>query len=300
MEQNQISLTAIMTAFIRGYHAKYDTLKVFDYFLAYRLLPDERRTIIEQGLLRALQYNDNDFSELLPVQMNAIVGKLQSMGASNVLSRSHYAEISLENAVRQGIKQYVILGAGMDTFAFRRPELVEQLQVFEVDHPAMQAFKRHRLGELGWKTPPQLHFIPVDFTQNNLIEALAQSAFDLQAKSFFSWLGVTMYLTRDEVFKTLSAIPQSSPAGSMVIFDYLDNDVPDKAASRVRTSLAQQVGEPIKSGFDPSTLAADIAQLGFHLHENLNHADIQESYFHGRTDGYHATKNGHLAYVIVE
>lgn len=300
MEQNQISLTAIMTAFIRGYHATYDTPKVFDDFLAYRLLPDERRAIIEQGLLRALQYNDNDFSKLHPEQMNAIAGKLQSMGASNVLSRSHFTEINLENALQQGIKQYVMLGAGMDTFAFRRPKLVEQLQVYEIDHPAMQAFKRNRLAELGWKIPPQLYFIPVDFTQNNLIETLAQSAFNPQTKSFFSWLGVTMYLTRDEVFKTLSAIPHITPAGSMVVFDYLDNDVPSKAASRVRTSLAQKVGEPIKSCFDPSTLAVDIARLGLRLHENLDQADIEERYFRSRTDGYHATKSGHLAYAIVE
>lgn len=300
MEQNQISLTAIMTAYMRAYHAMNDTPKVFDDFLAYRFLPEERRAIIEQGLLRALQFNNIDLTTLLPDQMAAITGKLQSMGASNVLSRSSYTEKNLEKAVQLGMKQYVILGAGMDTFAFRCLELVEQLQVFEVDHPAMQAFKRHRLVELGWQKPLQLHFVPVDFTQDNLAASLVQSSFDPNAKSFFSWLGVTMYLTRDEVFETLSAITQIAPAGSMVIFDYLNTEVPGQAASRVRTSLAQQVKEPIKSGFDPSTLALDIARLGLRLHENLNQADIEKLYFHGRTDGYHATKNGHLAYAFVE
>lgn len=132
------------------------------------------------------------------------------------------------------------------------------------------------------------------------MEALVQAGFDAQLKSFFSWLGVTMYLTREEVFEALSAITRNTLAGSMVIFDYLDNDIPGKAASRVRTSLAQQVGEPIKSCFDPLTLAADMAQLGLRLQENLDPTDIEERYFRERTDGYHATKNGHLAYVIVE
>jgi methyltransferase (TIGR00027 family) len=300
MEQNQLSLTAIMTAYMRAYHANYDTPKVVDDFLAYRLLPEERRAIIEQGLLKALQFNDIDLTTLHPDQMAAVAGKLQSMGASNVLSRSSYTEKNLEIAVLQGIKQYVILGAGMDTFAFRCPELVEQLQVFEVDHPAMQAFKRHRLDELGWEKPLQLHFVPVDFTRDNLAAALTQSMFDPQAKSFFSWLGVTMYLTRDEAFETLSAITQIASAGSIVIFDYLNTEVPSQAASLVRTSLAQQVKEPIKSGFDPSTLAADIAPLGLRLHENLSQTDIENRYFLGRTDGYHATKHGHLAYAIVK
>ncbi|MHB1043431.1 MAG: class I SAM-dependent methyltransferase [Eubacteriales bacterium] len=86
----------------------------------------------------------------------------------------------------------MILGAGMDTFAFRRPELVKQLQVFEVDHPATQVFKRRRLTELGWEHPAQLHFIPVDFTQESLAPALTRSSYDPQAPSFFSWLGAVV------------------------------------------------------------------------------------------------------------
>ena len=107
------------------------------------------------------------------------------------LGRSRYTEDSLEKAVEQGVKQYVILGAGFDTFAFRCPEILEKLQVYEVDHPATQAFKRSRLAEAGWELPPQLHFVPVDFEQESLAEALTRSSYDPQAPSFFSWLGVT-------------------------------------------------------------------------------------------------------------
>lgn len=299
MEQNQISLTAIMTSFMRGFHARYDTPKIFDDFLAWNLLPQERRAIIEQSLLQALQIENSDLSALPPEQMNTVRIMLIKMGASNVISRSAYMEKHLEEAVQQGVRQYVILGAGMDTFAFRRPDLLESLKVFEIDHPAMQAFKRGRIEELGWEKPSRLQFVAVDFTQDSLADKLIQSGFDPQAKSFFSWLGVTMYLTREESLATLSSIAQTASAGSMIIYDYLDNDTPGKIASEVRETLSRKVNEPIKSGFDPSALADDLARSGLHLVENLDQTDIQKRYFEGRFDGYRAAKNQHLAYAIV-
>ena len=110
----------------------------------------------------------------------------------SLLSRARYTEDTLEKAIRQGVKQYIILGAGMDTFAFRRPDLMERLEVFEIDHPATQEFKLHRLAELGWKHPAKLHFIPIDFTKESLVTALTRSSsYDPKVKSLFSWLGVT-------------------------------------------------------------------------------------------------------------
>ena len=220
------------------------------------------------------------------------------------LSRARYTEDSLEAAIKQGVRQYVILGAGMDTFAFRRKELMEQLQVFEVDHPATQEFKRNRLAELGWDLPVQLHFIPVDFNKESLAEALKHSAYDPQALTFFSWLGVTMYLTRDAVFATLRTITDISPTGSSVIFDYFDNDafIPEKAAPRVQGMMrsVQKLGEPMITGFDPSTLAADLYLVGLRLQEQLSPADIQERYFKGCTDGYYAYEHAHFACAVVE
>ena len=143
------------------------------------------------------------------------------------------AEDLLEEAVRQQeVKQYVILGAGLDTFAWRRPDLLARLQVFEIDHPATQADKRQRLQAISRENPRQLHFLPVDFSQEDLAAALKRSAFDPQAPSFFSWLGVTYYLTRDAVCATWRAIAEVAPAGSVVIFDYLDTDafVPGRVA----------------------------------------------------------------------
>ncbi|WP_019124017.1 class I SAM-dependent methyltransferase [Brevibacillus massiliensis] len=291
MKENQVSLTAIMTAYIRAYHAMNDNPKIFDDFLAYQMIPEERRTLIEQGFTNALQSYSDQETALRPL--------LQTMGLPNVLSRSRYTEETLEQAVKQGVQQYVILGAGMDTFAFRRPELPKQLRVFEVDHPATQTFKRNRLAELGWEIPPNLHFVPVDFSKESLAEALKGSSYDPQAKSLFSWLGVTMYLSREEVFATLRSIADVAPVGSMVLFDYFVPIESSPHMQEMREDL-QKIGEPIKTSFDPSTLAVDLSDAGFRLHENLSPSDIQNRYFQGRTDNYHASEHVHFALAVVE
>lgn len=163
MEENQISRTALGTAYMRAYHAMHDSPKIFDDFLAYHFFPDEIRPIIEQKMAESLHLYNPVRAASCPDQATALACVMRYTAAS-VYSRARYAEDNLIKAVGQGMRQYVILGAGLDTFAFRRPELLEQLQVFEVDHPATQAFKRQRLAEVGWEHPAQLHFVPVDFT----------------------------------------------------------------------------------------------------------------------------------------
>ena len=192
----------------------------------------------------------------------------------------------------------------MDTFAWRRPDLLEKIRVFEVDHPATQAFKLGRIGELGWAKPANLHFVPVDFTTMNLASALRAAAFDPGELSFFSWLGVTMYLTRDEVFATLRSLAGTAPSGSIVVFDYLETQSFSEAErnsikSEYRKGL-QQLGEPMKTGFDPRTLAEQLAGIGWKLRENLTPADIQDRFFSGRTDGCHASDDACLALAVVE
>lgn len=214
-------------------------------------------------------------------------------------------EETLEKTVSQGVKQYVILGAGLDTFAFRRPDLMEKLEVFEVDHLATQKFKLHRLAELGWNHPAKLHFIPIDFTKESLLTVLiSSSSSDPKAKSFFSWLGVTYFLTKDEIFLTLQSIVKITPAGSIIVFDYFDNEMftPDKSSPLKQKTLEflQNIGEPMKTGFNPSTLAEDLSRLGFCLQENLSPADIEKRYLQGRTDAYHAVDHVYFACAVVK
>ena len=207
-------------------------------------------------------------------------------------SRARYAEDALKKAIKKGVKQYVILGAGMDTFAFRQPEMMKHLEVFEVDHPATQKFKLHRLAELGWKHPAKLHFIPIDFTKESLMTALTNSSsYDPKVKTFFNWLCVTYFLTRDEVLTTLRSITKIAPANSTIVFDYLDTDafIPEKSSPQMQKSLEylRMIGEPMITGFNPSTLGDQLTCLGFNLKENLSPADIEEHYFKGLTGEYH-------------
>ncbi|HZQ09428.1 MAG TPA: class I SAM-dependent methyltransferase [Anaerolineae bacterium] len=303
MEQNKPSVSALIAAFSRGYHATHDEPKIFDDFLADQLFTPDERTLFEHNLSEALKFFDPERADAAPDQASALASFVQVQGGPITLSRARYVEDSLEEALKQGIPQYVILGAGMDTFGFRRPELLNQLQVFELDHPATQNFKRKRLAELGWKLPPQLHMLPLDFNHQSLTIALHDSPYDPNALTFFSWLGVTYYLSRAVVLNILREITTLAPTSSSIIFDYLDADafIPEKAAKRVQ--LMQQAtrmsGEPMQTGFDPSTLSAELSNIGWRLKENLTPTDIQQRFFSGRTDGYRAFEHIHFAWAVI-
>lgn len=182
--------------------------------------------------------------------------------------------------------------------------MLQQLQVYEVDHPATQRFKLHRLSELKWEIPSQLHFVTADLTKEKLAEAIKRTPYDTTNLSFFNWQGVTYYLSHDEVLSTLSNIADISPAGSLVVFDYLEIDALDsgKAAPRIQGMIygAKQMNEPIKTGFDPSTLDMELNKIGLHLREDLSPSEIQSRYFRERTDKYYALEQLHIACAEVK
>jgi methyltransferase (TIGR00027 family) len=304
MKENQFSLTSLVTAYARAHHAQHDDPKIFDDFLAHHLFTEAESANMDRNLAQLLNFIDPERAASCPDQATALAWVMRLQIAPAILSRARYAEDCLEAAVGQGVKQYVILGAGMDTFAFRRPDMLKRLQVFEVDHPATQAYKRSRLADLGWEHPPRLHFVPMDFTEDDLASILKDSPFDPQTLSFFSWLGVTMYLTRDELSQTLRAVASLAPVGSAIVFDYLGNDTFEAGGSARQAALTrritQRVGEPTKTHLDPGTLAADLAAVGLRLQENLNPVDIERRFFRERNDGYHASGNSYFAYGVVE
>jgi methyltransferase (TIGR00027 family) len=305
MKEGQFSLTALVVAYIRGYHSTHDSLKVFDDHLAYSLLTDEIREKIEQYFTT---FPIEDIRSVDPVGAESCLNPESRhawamQGSGSTLSRARHTEDSLEKAMLQGMQQYVILGAGMDTFAFRRCDLVGKLQVFELDHPATQAWKRSRIDELGWAVPENLQFVPVDFTKENMATALKRSAYDPQSLSFFSWLGVTYYLSREEVFATLRSLVDVAPKGSTIIFDYMDTDAldPEKVWGRMRLAMdkARELGEPMITGFDPHTLPSDLASSGLRLLEDLSPADIRERYLRQCADRYSPNKHVHFARAVV-
>lgn len=194
-----------------------------------------------------------------------------------IAARSRFAEESLAAAVARGVRQYVVLGAGLDTFAHRNPFAELGLRVFEVDYPATQAWKRRRLGEAGLTSPPSLTFAPIDFERQTLAQGLAAAGFDAAAPAFFSWLGVVVYLTREAVLQTLGTI--ASQPGGEVVFDYgmpISSFLTPEARARqtARAAQAAALGEPWLTRFEPPELAEALLGLGFDELEDLGPAQI--------------------------
>lgn len=214
-----------------------------------------------------------------------------------MVARSRCAEDHLHNAVAEGVTQYVVLGAGLDTFACRNP--YNQLRVFEVDHPATQQWKRHLLTEAAISVPTSLTFVPVDFEKQTLTGGLAQSAFDFRKPAFFSWLGVTPYLTIEAFRATIDAIA-SLPEGSGVTFEYA---VPrsmlsfqEKIALDMLAERVAILGEPFQLFFTPDEMRQELRRAGFTKTEELTSKDINSRYFKKRSDGLQL--RGNVARII--
>ena len=303
MKNNQASMTAIVSAFGRAYHALQDEPKIFNDDLARQLITDEEFKSISHHMAEAIKFFNANEAHLYIDQQSALKWVIQNQIAPTPLARSRYTEDMLENAIQLGVKQYVILGAGFDTFAFRKPELLEKIKVFEVDHPATQRLKIERIADLGWEINSSLHFVSVDFSRDDLKQSLIESGYNPNERSFFSCLGVTYYLTREETLNLFKHIVSISPKGSSVVFDYPDGDVFDleKIPQRVQAMIrmAQAAGEPMKNGYSYSELERDLEKAELLIYEHLDSVDIQERYFKGRTDYYRAFENINYALAVV-
>ncbi len=214
-----------------------------------------------------------------------------------VAARNRYAEDELALGIQYGIRQYVILGAGLDTFAYRNPYPQGMLHVLEVDHPMTQAWKRARLEDAGITLPGDLTFVPVDFKTQTLSVGLLRAGYDPGRCTFFSWLGVTEYLTARAVTAILRFIA-SAPAGSVVVFDYILSPSLLTPAQRSRyNALAQRVasvGEPWQAFFDPGLLTTDLGAMGFKYVKDNNPEEINAMYFRDRKDGLRVGSLSHL------
>lgn len=264
MEPAVASKTALSVALRRAAHQIYDSPVVFDDPIAVGILGAAYAEQLQQTPLRP----DRPFSTAL---------------RAFLVARSRYAEDNLRRAVSRGVEQYVLLGAGLDTFAYRNP--FATLRVFEVDHPATQQWKRELLHRNNITIPESITYTPVDFERQSLAEELGSAGFDTQAPAFFAWLGVVPYLTLDAFRATLGFI-STQPPGSGLTLDYgqprstlppLERMALDSLASRV-----EQAGEPFQLFFTPPEIAAELSS--FHSVEDLGADEINALYFSGRSD----------------
>ncbi len=188
---------------------------------------------------------------------------LRSPAFANVILRSRYTEDALEAAVRDGVRQYVLIGAGFDSFSLRRPSFAKDLNIFEIDHPATQQLKKERIAGCGLSLPPSVHFIAADLSRQSVAAALSQSAFDSAVLTFLSWLGVSMYLTREANLATFRSVASCSPAGSLLAFTYIEASIlqSQSVAFQELQARVSSMGEPFLSGFDPRADRRGLARL---------------------------------------
>jgi methyltransferase (TIGR00027 family) len=279
VEESQPSSTAQRVAMKRAAHQLLDDPKVFDDPIALHIIGKEHAS--------ALQADPRQFeSSPLSPYLRAFVA-----------ARSRYAEDELALGIRRGVCQYVILGAGLDTFAYRNPYPEGVLHMFEVDHPATQTWKRARLEETSIILPGDLTFAPVDFERQTVAEGLLNAGYDSGKCTFFSWLGVTEYLTAEVVMTTLRFIA-SAPVGSGAVFDYMLSPSVLTSAQRSRfDALAKRValaGEPWQTFFDPRLLTRDLRAMGFGYSEDNGPEKINTKYFEGREDGLRVGSLSHI------
>jgi methyltransferase (TIGR00027 family) len=248
----------------------------------------------EAALRAALETMQANFAQRAsPEFAHALLRHLRA----SVTMRSRYTEDELSTAIARGVRQYVILGAGLDSFAYRRRDLAGVLKVFEVDHPATQQWKRTRLRELQVELPPNLTFIPINFEQQTVTEALQAGGYRSEEPAFFSWLGVIGYLTEEATFKTLREVASMAP-GSEIVFGYgVKEELLDEESRQMRAAVKAGVaaqGEPIISLFEPTSLAARVKELGFAQVWNFGPEEANARYFAGRADGLRVATLNHL------
>jgi methyltransferase (TIGR00027 family) len=303
MESGKPSRTAWAAAFHRAAHQALEQGRIFSDPLALRILGKDADVLVS-GVENVREAEERPSRRRMRIFIAA---------------RHRFAEGALAAWVDQdaieSVRQVVVLGAGLDTWAYRNPfavTLADRLRVFEVDHPATQAWKRQLLADAAIPIPGSLTFAPVDFEKCTLADGLAAAGFDRTQPAFFTWLGVVPYLTEEAVWSTLGFIASvghaiSSPAntvaharagnGTQVVFDY--GDPPDslspemRAAAERRAAHVAEWGEKFLSYFEPEKLHAKLRALGFNEIEDLGPPQIASRYFPGRAASM-PNKGGHI------
>jgi len=279
MQPSQPSRTALAVARRRAAHQLFDSPIVFEDPLAVAILgPDG------EARLRGEQHKHR---ERFSMALRAFV-----------VARARVAEETLALAAARGVTQFVVVGAGLDTFAYRNT--FAAVRVFEVDHPATQEWKRGLLSAAGISIPSSMTFTPVDFERQTLADGLSLAGFDAHAPALFSWLGVTMYLSDEALSSTLSVIA-SSPACSAVVFDYAVAReslgwMERLALSRLEKRVAS-VGEPFRTFFSPDALRQRLVDAGFTAIDDLAADDLNARYFANRSDSLHIS--GGLGRLVI-
>lgn len=282
MEKGRPSETALLAAMMRASHPLLDRepwILRDDFAAAFAGLGDEAVVLARvHGLQQELS------RKFAPAAVAALLLEVRVIA----VLRARYAEDELADAVARGMSQYVILGAGLDSFAYRRPDVAALLRIFEVDHPATQQQKRARLAELDKPLPSHVTCVPIDFEEQSILDALQAHGFRRDQPAFFSWLGVTSFLTEEAILRTLRGLADAA-SGSEVVFEYLVSERLLDADELKVLGMIKSIGaarqEPLRTHFDPQQLVDRVRALGFSQVWSFGPEDADARYFANRVDG---------------
>lgn len=275
------SVTALMSAFGRAFYTENERNPIFADTKAKELMSKKEYAMIKQHILGGVDFFAPDKKGAFKSDEEALHYLVYTQIAPTPIARAKFCEDSLKTAMRTGTTQYVILGAGMDTFAFRKTDFMKKFKVFEVDHPLTQSDKLERVKRAKLVIPDNLCYVPVDFSKDDLKAKLLNAGFDPSQKSFFSWLGVSYYLSETEIEMLLNSLASLSAEGSNLVFDYADEKLFVSETKRVQNMIAMAAsgGEPMKSCFDYVSLEKILEKQSFLIYELMTTQDIQKRYF---------------------
>lgn len=283
MVDERESVTAKICAFVRAWHSNTARQKIYDDYLAYDMLGKEEYSsiyeLISEGLDGSQHFSREDTEEIISEYFAPIP-----------LSRIHFNESRLADFAAENDKiQYVICGAGSDTFAFRNDN--ENIEIFEIDHPDTQRYKLDKIRELEWNIRKNVHYVSVDFEKERMCDKLIAAGFDPEKKTFFSILGVSYYLTLDVFTDTLRQMSELSALGSELVFDYpiKTGDFPRRVAKL--EEITEALGEVMRGGFDYNEVSRALYSLGFQIDTYMPPEKVQREYFDSRQDSLKAFEN---------
>lgn len=284
------SITAKLCAFVRAMHSNKAKQKIFNDYLAYDFIGKEEYDslyeMVQGGFDGKFHFSREDTEQIIYEYIAPIP-----------LSRIHFTESRLKLFAERYEKiQYVICGAGSDTFSFRNEN--ENIEVFEIDHPDTQRYKLEKIHRLEWNIPKNVHFVPVNFEKERMCDKLLSAGFRPEKKTFFSILGLTYYLTLDTFAQTLEQIAELSALGSTIAFDY-----PIKTGEFPRRiyrleKITEALGETMRGGYDYNEVSRALYSLGFQINAYLPPEKVQAEYFENRSDGMRAFENVSLMSAV--
>ena len=301
MKSNESSLTSLVTAFSRAYHVKEDHPIIFNDTIAQHFLSNDEYNAISYNMAQGIQFFSPEMAEKLKGNDAAILKWVNQIQLSPTpLARAAYAEQVVNNEIKLGAEQYVILGAGLDTFAWRYPNL--DVTIFEVDHPSTQQFKLQRMQQTNLACPDNLIFVAMDFTKELSLETLLANGFDPNKKTVFTLLGVTYYLTKEILQQLLNTLFKDLPKGSSIIFDVADERLFTEPGiyNRVQhiVQMAAASGEPMKFNSSLQELEQLLADEQLLIYEHLTPQDIQNQFFVDRNDDLQAFETIHYIHAV--